>query len=60
MVHLCGTLVLSSERDFGSRPADREKLAHDLVHASAQVVVILHAIPFVQLDRLEMDVTNCL
>lgn len=47
------TLVLASERDFWSRPADREKLAHDLVHASVRVVVIPSATHFVHLDRPE-------
>jgi pimeloyl-ACP methyl ester carboxylesterase len=46
------TLVLASERDFWSRPADREKLAHDLAHAPAvRVVVIPGATHFVHLDR---------
>ncbi|HUI83489.1 MAG TPA: hypothetical protein VL240_04655 [Candidatus Binatia bacterium] len=47
------TLVLASERDFWSRPADREKIAHDLVHASVRVVVIPDATHFVHLDRPE-------
>lgn len=47
------TLVLASERDFWSRPADREKIAHDLVHASVRVVVIPKATHFVHLDRAE-------
>ena len=45
------TLVLASERDFWSRPADREKLQHDLVHAPLRVVVIPGATHFVHLDR---------
>jgi len=47
------TLVLASERDFWSRPADREKIAHDLVHASLRMVVIPNATHFVHLDRPE-------
>lgn len=47
------TLVLASERDFWSRPADREKIAHDLVHASVRVVVIPNATHFVHLDQPE-------
>ncbi len=47
------TLVLASERDFWSRPADREKIAHDLVHASVRVVVIPNATHFVHLDKTE-------
>jgi len=45
------TLVLASERDFWSRPADREKIRQDLVHASIRVVVIPNATHFVHLDR---------
>jgi pimeloyl-ACP methyl ester carboxylesterase len=47
------TLVLASERDFWSRPADREKIAHDLVHASVRVVVIPNATHFVHFDKPE-------
>lgn len=48
------TLVLASERDFWSRPADRDKLKADLVHApSVRVVVIPNATHFVHLDRPE-------
>jgi pimeloyl-ACP methyl ester carboxylesterase len=47
------TLVLASERDFWSRPADREKLKQDLVHASVRVVVIPNATHFVHLDKPE-------
>jgi pimeloyl-ACP methyl ester carboxylesterase len=47
------TLVCASERDFWSRPADREKIAHDLVHAPVRVVVIPNATHFVHLDRPE-------
>jgi len=47
------TLVFASERDFWSRPADREKLAHDLVHASVRIVVIPNATHFVHLDKPE-------
>jgi len=45
------TLVLASERDFWSRPADREKTAHDLVHASLRIAVIPNATHFVPLDK---------
>jgi pimeloyl-ACP methyl ester carboxylesterase len=45
------TLVVASERDFWSRPADREKIAHDLAHASVRVVVIPNATHFVHLDK---------
>jgi pimeloyl-ACP methyl ester carboxylesterase len=48
------TLVLASERDFWSRPADRDKIAHDLVHASVRVVVIPNATHFVHLDKAGM------
>jgi pimeloyl-ACP methyl ester carboxylesterase len=48
------TLVLASERDFWSRPADRDKLQADLVHAPVvKVVVIPNATHFVHLDRPE-------
>lgn len=48
------TLVLVSERDFWSRPEDREHLAADLVHSPAvRVVVIPGATHFVHLDRSE-------
>lgn len=48
------TLVLASERDFWSRPADRDKLKADLVHAPlVKVVVIPNATHFVHLDRPE-------
>lgn len=48
------TLVLASELDFWSRPADREKLKADLVHAPVvKVVVIPNATHFVHLDRAE-------
>ena len=46
------TLVLASERDFWSRPEDREHLAADLVHSPAvRLVVIPGATHFVHLDR---------
>jgi pimeloyl-ACP methyl ester carboxylesterase len=45
------TLVLASERDFWSRPADREKLQNDAVHAKVRIVVIPDATHFVHLDR---------
>src|SRR5262249_23255709 len=47
------TLVMASERDFWSRPADREKLQAHLVHAPLRVVVIPGATHFVHLDREE-------
>jgi pimeloyl-ACP methyl ester carboxylesterase len=48
------TLVFASERDFWSRPEDREKLKQDLVHApSVKIVVIPNATHFVFLDRPE-------
>ena len=48
------TLVLASERDFWSRPADRERLRADLVHAPrVSVVVIPEATHHVHLDRPE-------
>ena len=47
------TLVLASERDFWSRPADRDKLKEDLVHEPVKVVVIPNATHFVHLDRAE-------
>jgi pimeloyl-ACP methyl ester carboxylesterase len=47
------TLVLASEHDFWSRPADRDKIMHDLVHATLKVVVIPNATHFVHLDRPE-------
>ena len=48
------TLVLASELDFWSRPADHDKLKQDLVHAPmAKVVVIPNATHFVHLDRPE-------
>jgi pimeloyl-ACP methyl ester carboxylesterase len=51
---LAPTLVLASERDFWSRPADREKLRADLVHAPrVSVVVIPGATHHVHLDRPE-------
>lgn len=46
------TLVLVSERDFWSRPIDRENLVRDLVNAKQQKLVILpNATHFVHLDR---------
>lgn len=47
------TLVLASERDFWSRPADREKLKEHLLHAPLKIVVIPDATHFVHLDRPE-------
>jgi pimeloyl-ACP methyl ester carboxylesterase len=46
------TLVIASERDFWSRPADRELLRARLVHAAVvRVVVIPNATHVVHLDR---------
>ncbi len=46
------TLVLASERDFWSRPADRERLRAELVHAPrVSVVVLPGATHHVHLDR---------
>jgi pimeloyl-ACP methyl ester carboxylesterase len=48
------TLILTSERDFWSRPEDRQTLAEHLVHArKVRVVVIPNATHFVHLDRPE-------
>jgi pimeloyl-ACP methyl ester carboxylesterase len=48
------TLVFASELDFWSRPADREKLKQELVHApTVKIVVIPNATHFVFLDRPE-------
>jgi pimeloyl-ACP methyl ester carboxylesterase len=47
------TLVLASERDFWSRPADRERLQAHLVHAPLKIVTIPGATHFVHLDRPE-------
>lgn len=45
-------LVIASERDFWSRPADREALERDLVHAEkVKSVVIPEATHHVHLDR---------
>jgi pimeloyl-ACP methyl ester carboxylesterase len=47
-------LIIASERDFWSRPADRELLAKHLVHAEeVKSVVIPGATHFVHLDRPE-------
>ncbi|HJU25520.1 MAG TPA: alpha/beta fold hydrolase [Rhodanobacteraceae bacterium] len=47
-------LIVASERDFWSRPADRETLARDLVHArEVRAVVIPGATHHVFLDRPE-------
>jgi pimeloyl-ACP methyl ester carboxylesterase len=46
------TLILASERDFWSRPEDRQNLVADLVHAAkVRSVVIPGATHFVHLDR---------
>lgn len=46
------TLVVASERDFWSRPEDREHLASDLAHSPrVRVLVIPGATHFVHLDR---------
>jgi pimeloyl-ACP methyl ester carboxylesterase len=48
------TLVLASERDFWSRPEDRQALVEDLAHSpKARTVVIPSATHFVHLDRPE-------
>lgn len=48
------TLVVASERDFWSRPADRLALERDLVHASrVRVVVLPDATHFAHLERPE-------
>jgi pimeloyl-ACP methyl ester carboxylesterase len=48
------TLILASERDFWSRPEDRQALLKDLTHAArVKVVVIPGATHFVHLDRPE-------
>lgn len=51
---LAPTLVIVSGNDFWSRPADRERLLADLVHAKrVRTVVIPNATHFVHLDRPE-------
>jgi len=48
------TLIVTSELDFWSRPADRELLRSELVHSpKVKVVVIPGATHFVHLDRPE-------
>jgi hypothetical protein len=47
------TLVLAPERDFWAHPADREKIAHDLVHASVRVVAHPNATHFMHRDKPE-------
>lgn len=48
------TLILASERDFWSRPEDRQNLEADLVHAArVRTVVIPGATHFVHLDRAD-------
>jgi pimeloyl-ACP methyl ester carboxylesterase len=48
------TLILVSERDFWSRPVDRENLVHDLVNARrVKLVMLPNATHFVHLDRPE-------
>jgi pimeloyl-ACP methyl ester carboxylesterase len=55
------TLILVSERDFWSRPVDRENLIRDLVHAKRVKLVILpNATHFVHLDRPERGRTQLL
>jgi pimeloyl-ACP methyl ester carboxylesterase len=45
-------LIVAGERDFWSRPEDREKLVEHLVHApKVKAVVIPGATHFVHLDR---------
>ena len=46
------TLVIASERDFWSRPEDRQRRKGELAHAPvARVVVIPNATHFIFLDR---------
>ena len=53
------TLILASERDFWSRPEDRQALADHLAHAArVKVVVIPGATHFVHLDRPERGRTQ--
>jgi pimeloyl-ACP methyl ester carboxylesterase len=48
------TLILASERDFWSRPEDRQAMADELVHSlKVRTVVIAGATHFVHLDRPE-------
>jgi len=48
------TLIVAGERDFWSRPADRELLRTELVHSpKVRVVMIPRATHFVHLDRPE-------
>jgi pimeloyl-ACP methyl ester carboxylesterase len=48
------TLVLASEKDFWSRPEDRDRLAEDLAHSPrVKVVVIPGATHFVHRDRAD-------
>src|SRR5690606_27411563 len=48
------TLVIASERDFWSRPIDRERLMEHLIDAaSARLVVLPDATHFAHLDRPE-------
>jgi pimeloyl-ACP methyl ester carboxylesterase len=48
------TLILVSERDFWSRPVDRENLVRDVVHAKrVKLVMLPNATHFVHLDRPE-------
>jgi pimeloyl-ACP methyl ester carboxylesterase len=55
------TLIVAGERDFWSRPEDRELLSSDLVHApQVKVVVISGATHFVHLDRPERGRTALL
>jgi pimeloyl-ACP methyl ester carboxylesterase len=55
------TLIVAGERDFWSRPEDRELLSSELVHApQVKVVVISGATHFVHLDRPERGRTELL
>ena len=55
------TLIVASERDFWSRPEDRELLAERLVHSPrVKVIVIPGATHFVHLDRPERGRTQLL
>jgi pimeloyl-ACP methyl ester carboxylesterase len=55
------TLIIAGQRDFWSRPQDREKLQKELVHSPrVKVVVIANATHFVFLDRPEHGRTEFL
>ena len=55
------TLIIAAERDFWSRPEDRQLLREQLVHAvEVEVVVIPDATHYVHLDRPERGRTRFL